>query len=151
MITDAITHISVPSAMESAFSKEEFEAGVSKIKEYISAGEAVQVVLSRRLVRRTGAAPLDIYRALRSINPSPYMFFLDFKDFHIIGASPEILVRVEDGAVMTRPLAGTRPRGKNAVEDARLEKELRSDEKERAEHIWGNAAACCRRSETPFA
>jgi anthranilate synthase component I len=127
--------ISSPVGMESAFSKHEFEAGVARIKEYISAGEAVQVVLSRRLVRHTSAAPLDIYRALRSINPSPYMFFFDFKDFHIIGASPEILVRVEDGAVMTRPLAGTRPRGKTPAEDALLEKELRNDEKERAEHI----------------
>jgi len=127
--------ISAPVGMESAFSKQEFEAGVARIKEYISAGEAVQVVLSRRLVRHTGAAPLDIYRALRSINPSPYMFFFDFKDFHIIGASPEILVRVEDGVVMTRPLAGTRPRGKTAAEDALLEKELHNDEKERAEHI----------------
>jgi len=77
----------------------------------------------------------EIYRALRTINPSPYMFFLDFIDFHIIGASPEILVRVEDGMVMTRPLAGTRPRGKSPAEDAMLEQELRNDEKERAEHI----------------
>ena len=84
------------------------------------------------MVRR---APFEIYRALRTINPSPYMFFLDFTDFHIIGASPEILVRVEDGMVMTRPLAGTRPRGKTPAEDDRLEQELKSDEKECAEHI----------------
>ncbi len=106
-----------------------------KIKQYITAGEAIQVVLSQRLSQPTNAAPFEIYRALRTINPSPYMFFLDFNDFHIIGASPEILVRVEDGMVMTRPLAGTRPRGKTPDEDARLEQELRSDEKERAEHI----------------
>jgi anthranilate synthase component 1 len=80
-------------------------------------------------------APFEIYRALRTINPSPYMFYLDFHDFYIIGASPEILVRVEDGAVMARPLAGTRPRGKTPAEDMMLEQELRSDEKERAEHI----------------
>jgi anthranilate synthase component 1 len=91
--------------------------------------------LSQRLSQPTDAAPFEIYRALRMLNPSPYMFFLDFNDFQIIGASPEVLVRVEDGMVMTRPLAGTRPRGKNPAEDSRLEKELRSNDKERAEHI----------------
>ena len=121
--------------LSSNFSKEEFEASVLKIKQYITAGEAIQVVLSQRLAQPTDAAPFEIYRALRTINPSPYMFFLDFTDFHIIGASPEILVRVEDGMVMTRPLAGTRPRGKSLAEDARLEQELCSNEKERAEHI----------------
>ena len=119
----------------SNLSRQEFEASVLKIKRYITEGEAIQVVLSQRLAQATDMAPFEIYRALRTINPSPYMFFLDFVDFHIIGASPEILVRVEDGAVMTRPLAGTRPRGKTADEDAVLEQELRSDEKERAEHI----------------
>ncbi|TRZ48243.1 MAG: anthranilate synthase component I [Dehalococcoidia bacterium] len=121
--------------LSSNFSKEEFEASVLKIKRYITDGEAIQVVLSQRLTQPTDVAPFEIYRALRTINPSPYMFFLDFTDFHIIGASPEILVRVEDGMVMTRPLAGTRPRGKSPAEDARLEQELRSDEKERAGHI----------------
>ena len=119
----------------SNFSREDFEASVNKIKQYISEGEAIQVVLSQRLAQPIKAAPFEIYRALRTINPSPYMFFFDFKDFHIIGASPEILVRVEDGMVMTRPLAGTRPRGKTEAEDTALEEELRSDEKERAEHI----------------
>jgi len=121
--------------LSSNFSKGEFEASVLKIKQYITAGEAIQVVLSQRLAQPTDVAPFEIYRALRTINPSPYMFFLDFTDFHIIGASPEILVRVEDGMVMTRPLAGTRPRGKSPAEDARLEQELRNDEKECAEHI----------------
>ena len=121
--------------LSSNFSREGFEASVGKIKEYITAGEAIQVVLSQRLAQPISVAPFEIYRALRTINPSPYMFFLDFKDFHIIGASPEILVRVEDGMVMTRPLAGTRRRGKTAAEDAILEKELCNDEKERAEHI----------------
>jgi len=93
------------------------------------------VVPSQRLSQSTSAAPFDIYRALRTINPSPYMFYFDFADFYIIGASPEILVRVEDGMVTTRPLAGTRPRGQNPTKDARLEQELRGDEKERAEHI----------------
>jgi anthranilate synthase component 1 len=122
-------------ALSSNFSKEEFEAGVDRIKGYITAGEAIQVVLSQRLAQPLDVAPFEIYRALRSLNPSPYMFFLDFNDFHIIGASPEILVRVENGMVMTRPLAGTRPRGKDQAEDAALEQELRNDEKERAEHI----------------
>jgi len=119
----------------SNFSREEFEASVLKIKQYITEGEAIQVVLSQRLAQPSDAAPFEIYRALRTINPSPYMFFLDYNDFHIIGASPEILVRVEDGMVMTRPLAGTRPRGKTPAEDLRLEQELRNDEKEKAEHI----------------
>ncbi len=121
--------------LSSNFTKEQFEESELKIKQYITAGEAIQVVLSQRLAQPTDAAPFEIYRALRTINPSPYMFFLDFGDFHIIGASPEILVRVEDGTVMTRPLAGTRPRGKSPAQDAMLEQELRSDEKERAEHI----------------
>ena len=121
--------------LSSNFSRESFENSVRKIKEYITAGEAIQVVLSQRLAQSTSASPFEIYRALRTINPSPYMFFLDFKDFHIIGASPEILVRVEDGVVITRPLAGTRPRGKNVSEDNYMEKELREDEKEKAEHI----------------
>jgi len=121
--------------LSSNFSEENFAESVLKIKQYITEGEAIQVVLSQRFARPTDAAPFEIYRALRTINPSPYMFFLDFTDFHIIGASPEILVRVEDGMVMTRPLAGTRPRGKTPAEDARLEQELRSDDKECAEHI----------------
>jgi anthranilate synthase component 1 len=129
------THYVNGSDVTSNLSDEAFKANVNRIKEYITAGEAIQVVPSQRLARPTGAAPFDIYRALRSINPSPYMFFLDLDDFCIIGASPEILVRVEDGAVMTRPLAGTRPRGKTPAEDLALEQELKADEKERAEHI----------------
>ena len=119
----------------SNFTREEFKTAVDKARDYIVAGEAIQVVLSQRMSQPTSVSPFAIYRALRSINPSPYMFFLDCKDFHIIGASPEILIRVEDGIVMTRPLAGTRPRGSTPAEDASLEQELRSDEKERAEHI----------------
>ncbi|MFC1875266.1 anthranilate synthase component I [Chloroflexota bacterium] len=121
--------------LSSNFSREVFEESVLRIKRYITNGEAIQVVLSQRLAQPTSVAPFEIYRALRTINPSPYMFFLDFNDFYIIGASPEILVRVEDGIVTTRPLAGTRPRGKTPAEDAALEKELKGDEKERAEHI----------------
>ncbi len=122
-------------AVSSNFTREEFEAAVEKAKGYITAGEAIQVVLSQHLSRPTTAHPFNIYRALRTINPSPYMFFFDLKDFHIIGASPEILVRAVDGTATTRPLAGTRPRGQTPDEDARLETELRNDEKERAEHI----------------
>jgi len=128
-------HPTSESKPSSNFSKEEFKASVLKIKRYITAGEAIQVVPSQRLSQPANVAPFEIYRALRTINPSPYMFFFDFADFYLIGASPEILVRVEDGMVMTRPLAGTRPRGQNPAEDARLEQELRNDEKERAEHI----------------
>jgi len=124
-----------PAEFSSNFTREEFEANVEKARQYIIAGEAIQIVLSQRLSRRTNAHPFNIYRALRSINPSPYMFFLDLKDFQVIGSSPEILVRAVDGTVTTRPLAGTRPRGKTPAEDAQLEKELRNDEKERAEHI----------------
>jgi len=133
--TKTITRPTSDYKLSSNFSKEEFEASVVKIRQYITEGEAIQVVLSQRLAQPTDVAPFEIYRALRTINPSPYMFFLDFIDFHIIGASPEILVRVEDGMVMTRPLAGTRPRGKSPEEDAMLEQELRNDEKECAEHI----------------
>jgi len=124
-----------PAQVSSNLTRAEFEANVEKAKRYITEGEAIQIVLSQRLSRPTTAHPLDIYRALRDINPSPYMFFLDFKDFQLIGSSPEILVRAAGGTVTTRPLAGTRPRGKTPDEDKRLEKELRSDEKERAEHI----------------
>jgi anthranilate synthase component 1 len=129
------TNATSSSKLTSNFTRENFEATVEKIKEYITAGEAIQVVPSQRLAQPTNLPPFEIYRALRTINPSPYMFYLDFNDFQIVGASPEVLVRVEDGMVMTRPLAGTRPRGKTPEEDALLEKELRNDEKERAEHI----------------
>jgi anthranilate synthase component 1 len=124
-----------PAEISSNLTRAEFEANVEKARQYITEGEAIQIVLSQRLSRRTTAHPFDIYQALRSINPSPYMFFFDLKDFQIIGSSPEILVRTVNGMVITRPLAGTRRRGKTPAEDERLEKELRNDEKERAEHI----------------
>jgi len=125
----------LPQAYRSNVSRDGFENAVEKAKALITEGEAIQVVLSQRLSRPTDAAPFDIYRALRTINPSPYMFFLDCGAFQLVGASPEILVRVEDGKVMTRPLAGTRRRGSTPEEDLLLEHELRTDEKERAEHI----------------
>ncbi len=121
--------------LSSNFSAAAFEAAVSQAKEYIYAGDIIQVVLSQRLARHTAASPFAIYRALRSINPSPYMFYLLLGDFHIVGASPELLVRVEDGVVSNHPIAGTRPRGKNTSQDMALERQLRSDEKECAEHI----------------
>ncbi len=119
----------------SNLSQAEFESIVSKAKDYIYAGDIIQVVLSQRLARPTNASPFAIYRALRSINPSPYMYYLHLGNFHIVGASPELLVRVEDGVVSNHPIAGTRPRGKDVAQDLALEEELRNDEKERAEHI----------------
>lgn len=121
--------------VSSNFPQAEFEAMVSRAKEYVYAGDIIQAVLSQRLTRRTYANPFAIYRALRSVNPSPYMYYLHLGDFHIAGASPELLVRVEDGIVSTHPIAGTRRRGKDATEDLALEEELKNDEKERAEHI----------------
>ncbi|MDH4068683.1 MAG: anthranilate synthase component I, partial [Dehalococcoidia bacterium] len=123
------------SEVSSNFSQAEFEAMVSQSKEYIYAGDIIQTVLSQRLARRTCASPFAIYRALRSINPSPYMYYLHLGDFYIAGASPELLVRVEDGTVSTHPIAGTRRRGEDAAADSALEDELRRDGKERAEHI----------------
>jgi anthranilate synthase component 1 len=120
--------------IESNFTQEEFEAGVRACKEYISAGDAFQIVLSQRLRRRSSARPFAIYRALRMLNPSPYMFYLDLGDFQLIGASPEMLVKVEDGLAETCPIAGTRPRGATEEEDEALAAELLNDPKEKAEH-----------------
>ena len=113
----------------------EFEAMVETAKEYIRAGDIFQVVLSQRLSRPVAAAPFTVYRALRAINPSPYMFFLDLDEFHIIGASPELLVRVEENEVTIHPLAGSRGRGASPAEDDALAAELLADPKERAEHV----------------
>ncbi len=121
--------------VDSNFTQEEYEAAVERAKKYIYAGDIIQVVPSQRLARRTAAHPFQIYRALRSINPSPYMYFLHLDDFHIVGASIETLVRVENGTVVTHPIAGTRPRGMTPEEDAALEEELKTSEKQRAEHI----------------
>jgi len=124
-----------PGEVRSNFSREGFHGIVEKAREYIRAGEIIQVVLSQRFMRETRAHPFSIYRALRSINPSPYMYYLKFGEDRIIGSSPEILVRCEDGVVEVRPIAGTRKRGVNEAEDIKLEKELLADPKERAEHI----------------
>ncbi len=119
----------------SGFTHDGFVQAVERIKSYIVEGDTMQVVLSQRLSIPYEAEPLDIYRALRSLNPSPYMYFLHLGDFHIVGSSPEILVRVEDGIVTVRPIAGTRPRGSTERQDRRLERELLADPKERAEHL----------------
>jgi anthranilate synthase component 1 len=113
----------------------EFEAAVARGKEHIAAGDIIQVVLAQRFSRPVRAAPFMVYRALRAVNPSPYMYFLDWGHFQIVGASPELLVLVENGVVSTNPIAGTRPRGDTPEADAALAEELRADEKERAEHL----------------
>ena len=115
--------------------REEFENAVLACKEYIRAGDIFQVVLSQRLSVHTAADPFDIYRALRVVNPSPFMFYLKTPDCLLIGASPEIMCKVVDGVVTNRPLAGTRPRGRNEEEDKALEADLLADPKERAEHV----------------
>jgi len=124
---------------EYGFRREDFEAAVGEIKEYILAGDAMQVVLSQRMSVDLAARPLDVYRALRTLNPSPYMYFFDFEgdrgEFQVVGSSPEVLVRVADGEAMVRPIAGTRPRGCTEAEDRELAQELLSDPKERAEHL----------------
>ena len=114
---------------------EEHRAAVLKAKEYIVAGDIIQVVLSQRFQRPTSAHPFDVYRALRTINPSPYMYYLDLGDVQIVGTSPEMLVRVDEGKIDYHPIAGTRPRGATPEADLALEAELRNDEKERAEHV----------------
>ena len=120
---------------ESNFEKERFKGAVDKVKQYILEGDAIQVVLSQRLNFAIKKKAFDIYRALRTVNPSPYMYFLKFGDIEVVGSSPEILVRLEDEKVEVRPIAGTRKRGKNEEEDMALEKDLLQDEKELAEHI----------------
>lgn len=119
----------------SGFTREGFIDAVEKSKEYIRAGDVFQVVLSQRLSVPFNARPVDVYRALRALNPSPYMYFLDAGDVQVVGSSPEILVRLQDGEVTVRPIAGTRPRGRTHEEDLALEAELLADPKERAEHL----------------
>ena len=119
----------------SNFTRQEFMNVVERCKEYIRAGDIFQVVPSQRLCAETDAAPFDIYRVLRVINPSPYMFYLELGDLKLVGASPEVMVRVEDRKVTVRPIAGTRPRGRTVQEDEALASELLADPKERAEHI----------------
>jgi anthranilate synthase component 1 len=125
-----------PATPRSSVTQAEYEAGVRRAQEYILAGDAFQIVYSQRFqVPRAGVDPFDVYRALRVINPSPYMFHLEFPEAIVTGASPEALVRLEGPEVEVRPIAGTRRRGATPEEDARLETELRNDPKERAEHV----------------
>lgn len=120
---------------DSEFGEKNFHQAVNKIKEYIVEGDVMQVVLSQRMVKKFQLPAISLYRVLRSINPSPYMFFYHFDDYFIVGASPEILVRLENDTVTVRPIAGTRPRGENSQLDKALEKDLLNDPKEIAEHI----------------
>ena len=119
----------------SGFTREGFENAVRRVKDYIVEGDVMQVVLSQRLSIPFRGEPLSVYRALRCLNPSPYLYHLDLADFHIVGSSPEILVRLEDGTVTVRPIAGTRPRGATPEEDLALERDLLADPKELAEHL----------------
>ena len=121
--------------VEFNMTREYYDVMVEKSREYIIAGDIIQTVVSQRMSRPTSAHPFQIYRSLRAINPSPYMFYLDLDGFQIVGASPELLVQVVDGKVAVHPIAGTRRRGRDEAEDLALEEELRNDEKERAEHI----------------
>lgn len=122
-------------AFRASFTREDYENAVGRIKDYILAGDCMQVVPSQRMSIEFKAAPIDLYRALRCFNPTPYMYFFNFGDFHVVGSSPEVLVRVEDGLVTVRPIAGTRPRGINEEADLALEQDLLSDAKEIAEHL----------------
>jgi anthranilate synthase component 1 len=133
-------HQSIPRQIEesdfvSEFTQTAYYQAVERIKRYIVDGDAMQVVLSQRLNIPFKAEPINLYRALRSTNPSPYMYFFDMGDFHIVGSSPEILVRLENGELALRPIAGTRPRGRDANEDRALEQDLLADPKELAEHL----------------
>jgi len=122
------------SGLKINMTRDAYESMIARTRDYIIAGDVIQAVLSQRMARPTSAHPFDIYRALRAINPSPYMYYLDLDGFQIVGASPEMLVQVEDGNVSVHPIAGTRPRGKDQAEDLALEEELATDEKELAEH-----------------
>ncbi|MGH8709879.1 MAG: anthranilate synthase component I [Burkholderiales bacterium] len=124
-----------PAQVRAEFSEGAFMQAVERAKRYIYDGDIMQVVLSQRMSHPFHASPLSLYRALRALNPSPYMFYFDLGGFHVVGASPEILVRLEQDTVTLRPIAGTRPRGKSHAEDEKLAKELLADPKERAEHI----------------
>lgn len=132
---ESVESVMDESTFLSSFPQKEYEAAVAKCKQYIYDGDAFQIVISQRLSLPYLAQPLDLYRALRTLNPSPYMYYLNLGDFHIAGSSPEILVRVENGEITLRPIAGTRLRGENAEQDAALAKELLSDPKELAEHL----------------
>lgn len=137
-LADALVHpeaSNLPNDIESNFTREAFCDVVRKAKEYICAGDIFQVVLSQRFQRPVTAQPITLYRSLRRINPSPYMLLMQFPDFSLVGSSPEVMTRVQDGVAMVRPIAGTRPRGRNPEEDRAFEVDLLADEKEIAEHV----------------
>jgi anthranilate synthase component 1 len=115
--------------------EEDFKSKVVRAKEYIHRGDTYQIQVSQRFARKTAVHPFEVYRALRTINPSPYMYYLELGEMHIVGASPEMLIRVEDGEIETHPIAGTRRRGRDAEDERRMAEELQNSEKERAEHI----------------
>ena len=125
----------VAGARQSNFERERFLAAVERIREYIYAGDAFQIVLSQRFERPVDVSGFSIYRGLRAVNPSPYMYYIAFRDFEVVGSSPEPLVTVTGRRAETRPIAGTRPRGATPAEDAALAEEMLTDEKERAEHL----------------
>ena len=127
--------VEAPLSFESSIEEGTFKQAVKRIKQYILEGDAIQVVLSQRLKFAINCNPFDIYRALRTVNPSPYMYYLEFGELQVVGSSPEVLVRLEDDKVEVRPIAGTRKRGQNEEEDRELEKDLLQDKKELAEHI----------------
>lgn len=136
MVATERLHSGAPNGqVKSNFTREEFCAAVEKAKEYIRAGDIFQVVLSQRFEREVAVGPVTLYRALRCINPSPYMTLFQFPEFALVGSSPEVMTQVTGRCAMVRPIAGTRPRGANAREDDALERELLADEKERAEHV----------------
>src|SRR5207248_11093370 len=124
-----------PAVGESNYERAKFERDVERIKEYIRAGDCFQALLARRIKVPLDFDPADLYRALRAINPSPYMYHLVLDGVEIVGSSPELLCRVSDGRITLRPIAGTRPRGKTTADDDRLSADLLADEKERAEHV----------------
>ncbi|MCB1679500.1 MAG: anthranilate synthase component I [Halioglobus sp.] len=135
VVLDAAGSGALEQRAESGFTQPLYEAAVEKVKEYVLAGDVMQVVPSQRMSIPFSAPPLNLYRALRNLNPSPYMYYLDLGSFHIVGSSPEILARLEKGVVTVRPIAGTRRRGHTREEDAALEAELLADPKEIAEHL----------------
>jgi len=122
-------------SLTSNTTEEQFKRKVEKAKEYIRKGDTYQIQVSQRFARTTDVHPFEVYRALRTVNPSPYMYYLELGDLHVVGASPEMLIRVEDGVIETHPIAGTRRRGRDAEDEQRMADELQSSEKERAEHI----------------
>ncbi|MEX1255492.1 MAG: anthranilate synthase component I [Dehalococcoidia bacterium] len=132
-------HIPAPNGGDDSFvsnnTREEFMSKVERAKEHIYRGDTYQIQVSQRFTRRTAAHPFEVYRALRMVNPSPYMYYLELGDLHVVGASPEMLVRIENGVIETHPIAGTRRRGRDAADEERMAQELQSSEKERAEHI----------------